>query len=119
MIKANDPLKIGPSDVGRHVFTVPDIDPDDDWLNEFEIDTEAVIVSEEPSGRLGYVYIRSARANSGVNFAMSATMVIVLEGERLYATQAAAIRAAVESERSYAKRILDACELVESSLDTI
>ena len=78
MIKANDPLKIGPSDVGRHVFTVPDIDPDDDWLNEFEIDTEAVIVSEEPSGRLGYVYIRSARANSGVNFAMSATMVIVL-----------------------------------------
>jgi len=117
-----DPLVIRREDVGRHVFTFPELycDGASSWLEspDCDVDTEVVIVLDELTEHLGYVHIRDRRGGDCKN-TRSATMWLIRENrhQTFYATQEDAIRAALSSERRYARNILAACDKFEEIVD--
>lgn len=112
-------IEISMADVGRHVFTLPGLFEDglEAWLKNptYEIDTEAVILLDEKTNRLGYVYIRNVR--QGDDKYMRETTMWFLGEVSIYATQEDAIRAAIQDERYLAENFVRACEMFAKKLD--
>ena len=107
------------SDIGRHLFTKPDLDS----VEGSVIDTEVVIVFDEGTKAIGYLHIRGRMQSKGENGSVFGNFrkatVITIDDEcrdTFFETQEEAIRAALASERAYADEILRKCEEFESRL---
>lgn len=107
------------SDIGRHLFTEPDLDTVSEGG---EIDTEVVILLDVATNTIGYLDIRDHMQGKGDdgrvfgNFRKATVMTINDSSEQLFETQEEAIRAALASERAYADHILRKCEEIENRL---
>ena len=113
-------LTITHRDIGRHLFTIPDLDSIRDGLS---IDTEVVILFDEGTKAIGYLHIRGrlqAKGEDGVKFGnFSRATVILIDDdcrEEFFETQEESIRAALAYERAYADEILRKCKEFERRL---
>lgn len=108
-------LTITHCDIGRHLFTTPDLDTIREGSS---IDTEVVILFDEGTKAIGYLHIRGpmqAKGDDGVKFGnfRRATVILIDDHEEFFETQEDAIYAALASERAYADEILRKCEEFE------
>lgn len=107
------------SDIGRHLFTKPDLDAIREGV---EIDTEVVILLDSKTSAIGYVYIRGPMQCNGDdgcvfgNFRKVTVLTIADNCKEFFETQEEAIRAALDSEREYANGVLLECHKLEQKL---
>lgn len=114
-------LVIRPEDVGRLVYEKPELFPNGakDWLAnpDYDFGTQSVVLKDEETGSLGILSTRFYGKGTCVN-AREALVRFLGEHHRgeLFASQQAAIRAALAYEREYARNVLKACDEVERNL---